>query len=479
MNYYQILKITGIILLIFSFFLLLPLVAAIYYDDNVDNFIKSFLIVFFIGLLTYLPNKREKSQIRIKEGFLIVTIFWFVLSIFGSIPFLFDSKLNISLIDAIFESTSGWTTTGATVMTSIESLSPPLLLYRQLLQWLGGIGIVVLVLAILPILGVGGMYLYKAETSSPIKDNKLSPRITETAKSLWGVYVILTFACAGFYYSAGMNFFDAISHSFSTVSIGGFSTHTNSIGFYDSDYIKIICMFFMFLSALNFVLHFLLYKTKSFHNYFINSEAKSFLIIILGLLILISFFSFGGQLHKIDNIDLIFHVVSFVTTSGFTVTDYGSWPVFILTVIFLSSFIGACAGSAGGGIKVIRITIALKSIKKQLLKVIHPKAQISIKVNNKKVEDVTIETILSFIILYILLFFFSALLIMMSGHDLITSFSATAACINNLGPALGDAYGNYSALNDFSKSVLSLMMIIGRLEIYTFVILITKYFWKY
>ena len=230
MNYYQILKITGIILLIFSFFLLIPLSVAVYYGDNIDNFVKSFLIVFFSGLLTYLPNKREKSQIKIKEGFLIVTIFWFVLSIFGSIPFLFDSQLNISVIDAIFESTSGWTTTGATIMTSIESLSRPLLLYRQLLQWLGGIGIVVLVLAILPILGVGGMYLYKAETSSPIKDNKLSPRITETAKSLWGVYMILTLTCAAFYYLAGMNLFDAIGHSFSTVSIGGFSTHTESIG---------------------------------------------------------------------------------------------------------------------------------------------------------------------------------------------------------------------------------------------------------
>ncbi len=479
MNYYQILKITGIILLIFSFFLLIPLSVAVYYGDNIDNFVKSFLIIFFAGLLTYLPNKREKSQIKIKEGFLIVTIFWFVLSIFGSIPFLFDSQLNISVIDAIFESTSGWTTTGATIMTSIESLSRPLLLYRQLLQWLGGIGIVVLVLAILPILGVGGMYLYKAETSSPIKDNKLSPRITETAKSLWGVYMILTLTCAAFYYLAGMNLFDAIGHSFSTVSIGGFSTHTESIGFYSNSYIKVICILFMFLSALNFVLHFLFYKTKSFHNYFTNSETKSFVTIIISLVIFISVFSFGGQLSKIDNIDLIFHILSFVTTSGFTVSDYGSWPAFVITLIFLSSFIGACSGSAGGGIKVIRITIALKSIKKQLLKVIHPKAQISIKVNNKKVEDITIETILSFIILYIILFLISALLIMMSGHDLLTSLSATAACINNLGPALGDAYGNYSALNDFSKAVLSLMMIVGRLEIYTFVILITKYFWKY
>ena len=479
MNYYQILKITGIILIIFSFFLLIPLIISFYYAQSVDNFLQSFLIVFFSGLITYFPNKKEKSQIKIKEGFLIVAIFWFVLSIFGSVPFILDKNLNLSLIDAIFESTSGWTTTGATIITNIEELSRPLLLYRQLLQWLGGIGIVVLVLAILPILGVGGMYLYKAETSSPIKDNKLSPRITETAKSLWGVYLILTIICMIFYKLAGMNYFDAIGHSFSTVSIGGFSTHNESIGYYSNDYIKIICMIFMFLSALNFVLHFLFYKTKSLNNYFSNSETKTFMAIIIGLLILVLLFSIGGRLSSINSIDLIFHVLSFVTTSGFTVTEYSSWPMFIITLIFLSSFIGACAGSAGGGMKVIRITIALKSIKKQLLKVIHPKAQISIKVNDKKVEDVTIETILSFIILYIVIFFISSLLIMMSGHDLLTSFSATAACINNLGPALGEAYGNYSALNDFSKLLLSLMMIIGRLEIYTFIVLLTRYFWKY
>ena len=479
MNYYQILKITGIILLIFSFFILIPMSVSLYYGQGFDVFVQSFLIIFFSGLISYLPNKNQKSQIKIKEGFLIVAIFWIILSIFGSIPFLLDKQLNLSFIDAIFESTSGWTTTGASIITNLDEISRPILLYRQLLQWLGGIGIVVLVLAILPILGVGGMYLYKAEASSPIKDNKLSPRITETAKSLWGVYLILTFACAAAYKIAGMDYFDAIGHSFSTVSIGGFSTHNTSIGFYASDTIKIICIIFMFISALNFVLHFLFYKTRSFENYLSNSETKTFLSIIVGLILLILVFSIGGKLSEVDNINIIFHVFSFVTTSGFTVSDYSVWPTFIVTLIFLSSFIGACSGSAGGGIKVIRLTIALKSIKKQLLKVIHPKAQISIKVNDKKVDDITIETILSFIILYIFLFFFSSLLIMMSGHDLITAFSSTAACINNLGPAMGEAYGNYSGLNSFSKSLLSLMMIIGRLEIYTFIILITKYFWKF
>ena len=238
-------------------------------------------------------------------------------------------------------------------------------------------------------------------------------------------------------------------------------------------------MIFMFLSALNFVLHFLFYKNKSFKVYSNNSEMKTFIFIILILFFLIAIFSLGDRLQSLQTIDIIFHVLSFATTSGFTVTNYDVWPTFILTLIFLSSFIGACAGSAGGGMKVIRFTIALKSIKKQLLKVIHPKAEITIKVNDKKVDDMTIETILSFIILYIILFFSSSLLIMLSGHDLLTAFSSTAACINNLGPALGDAFGNYASLNDFSKSLLLIMMIIGRLEIFTFIVLITRYFWKY
>ena len=479
MNYYQILKITGIILLIFSLFILIPISAAFFYGESIDNFLQSFLIIFFVGLLAYFPNKKERSQIKIREGFLIVAIFWFVLSFFGAIPFLMDESLKFSLVDAVFESASGWTTTGATVVSNIDNLNKPLLLYRQLLQWLGGIGIVVLVLAILPILGVGGMYLYKAETSSPVKDNKLSPRITETAKSLWGVYIVLTIACAVLYKIAGMSYFDAIGHSFSTVSIGGFSTHNASIGFYSSDLIKIICMVFMFLSALNFVLHFLFYKNKSLTVYTSNSEMKSFFLIIIILMLLVAIFSTGSRTQSLENIDIMFHILSFATTSGFTVSNYSNWPTFIITIVFLSSFIGACAGSAGGGMKVIRFTIALKSIKKQLLKVIHPKAEITIKVNDKKVDDMTIETILSFIILYIILFFTASILIMLSGHDVVTSFSSVAACINNLGPALGDAYGNYESLNDFSKSLLLLMMIIGRLEIFTFIILITKYFWKY
>ena len=479
MNYYQILKITGIILLIFSFFLLLPIAASMFYEENIIHFIYSFLIIFLFGLLSYLPNKDQKTQIKVREGFFIVALFWFILSFFGSLPFFMDESLNLSFVDAVFESTSGWTTTGATIITNIDDLNKPLLLYRQLLQWLGGIGIVVLVLAILPILGVGGMYLYKAESSSPIKDNKLSPRITETAKSLWSVYILLTFACAIMYKFAGMNYFDAVGHSFSTVSIGGFSTHNSSIGFYSNDLIKIICILFMFLSALNFVLHFLFFKNRLLATYTANSEFKTFVSIIIILFVLIFIFSLNGKLESISNIDIIFQVFSFVTTSGFTTSNYSLWPSFIILLIFLSSFIGACAGSAGGGMKVIRLTIALKSIKKQLLRVIHPKAEITIKVNHKKVDDTTVETILSFIILYIAVFFISSILIMVSGHDFVTSFSSAAACINNLGPALGDAYGNYASLNSFSKVLLSLIMIVGRLEIYTFIILITRYFWKY
>lgn len=479
MNYYQILKITGIILIIFSLFLIVPIIVAYLYDESIIGFIKSLLIILITGFIFFYPNRYEKSNIRIKEGFLIVAIFWIILSIFGALPFLLDDTTKLSLVDSVFESTSGWTTTGATIITNIDDLSKSILMYRQLLQWLGGIGIVVLVLAILPILGVGGMYLYRAETSSPVKDNKLSPRITETAKNLWSVYLILTISCIVFYYIAGMNLYDAIGHSFSTVSIGGFSTHNASIGFYDNNFIKITCMVFMFLSALNFILHFLFYKNRTLLSYYNNSEFKTYVLIIISITILSLIFLSNTSNHIGNGVDILFQILSFVTTSGFTTTDYSSWPMFLIVLFFISSFIGACAGSAGGGMKVIRIAIALKSIKKQLLKVVHPKAEISIKVNDKKVDDITIETILSFIVLYILIFFVSSLLLMLSGHDLVTSFSSSAACLNNLGPALGDAMGNYSSLNDFSKMILSIVMVVGRLEIYTFIILLTRYFWKY
>jgi len=480
MNYSIILKIIGIMLILFSLMLFIPISVSLFYNDgNLETFLNSFVITLFFGLILYLPNIKSKNDIKTKEGFLIVVLFWFILSLFGSIPFMFDKQLSLSFIDAFFESISGWTTTGATVINNIDVLSPSLLIYRQELQWLGGMGIVILALAILPMLGVGGMHLYKAESTGPVKDNKISPRIAETAKSLWSIYLGLTIVCAVAYYLAGMSIFDSVAHSFSTIAIGGFSTHNSSIGYFDSNLIELICIFFMLISALNFILHFMAIKTKDIKTYLNDTEFKSYIWVIFFVFLSIVLYVNIGKHEDLTVMQILFQSVSFITTSGFTTTTYYSWPSFITSLLIAISFIGACAGSTGGGLKVIRVVILFKLLKKELLKIIHPTAEIPIRINQSAINEETSATLYNFFIFYILSYLALSFLLLMSGLDMITSFSAVASCINNLGPGLGDVALNYGDINIFSKYVLSFAMILGRLEIFTLLIVMTPYFWKY
>ena len=473
-------KIVGIMLLLFSITLLIPLIVSFLYSDgNHFTFIYSLITILVLGGLLYFPNRSAVSDIKIKEGFLIVVLFWVVLSLVGSIPFMLDKQLSLSFIDAFFESVSGWTTTGATIITNLDSLSPSILIYRQELQWLGGMGIVILALAVLPMLGVGGMQLYKAESTGPIKDNKISPRIAETAQSLWSIYLGLTIACAVLYYVAGMTAFDAIAHSFSTIAIGGFSTHNMSIGYYNNLYIETICIFFMFISAVNFILHYVSLSSKSLLCYLKDSEFITYLLLIISLLIIFTIFIAATGNSSIPFNEILFQTVSFITTSGFTSTTFESWPSFIVTVLIFMSFVGACAGSTGGGLKVIRVLLLFKLLKKELLKILHPTAEIPIRLNKSPINEDLSGTLYNFFIFYIISYLFLSFLLLLSGLDITTSFSATASCINNLGPALGEAYNNYSSLNVFSKYVLSFSMILGRLEIFTLLIVMTPYFWKF
>ena len=473
-------KIIGIMLMMFAGTLMIPIVTSLSFSDgNLQTFIVSLLVFFIIGMLLYFPNSKIKSSdIKSKEGFLIVVLFWLILSLFGSLPFILDKDLSLSFVDALFESISGWTTTGATIIDDLENLSPSILIYRQMLQWLGGMGIVILALAILPMLGVGGMQLYKAESTGPIKDNKISPRIAETAKSLWRVYIGLTTACALLYFFAGMSIFDSVAHSFSTIAIGGFSTYNDSIGHFNSPIIEFVCIIFMLLAALNFILHFLAMKSGSIATYFKDTEVRSFTFIIIIFLSLIYVF------HLVNNSDIplrhiIFQLISFITTSGFTSTSYESWPSFIVFTLLLVSFFGACAGSTGGGIKIIRIVLVLKLLKKGLLRTLHPTAQVPVKINDQAISDEVASNIYDFIVFYILSYMILSFLLLIFGNDIATSFSSVASCLNNLGPAVGDAVNSYSSLSTSSKYVLSFTMILGRLEIYTLLIILTPYFWKY
>ena len=473
-------KIIGIMLMMFAGTLMIPIVTSLSFSDgNLQTFIVSLLVFFIIGTLLYFPNSKIKSSdIKSKEGFLIVVLFWLILSLFGSLPFILDKDLSLSFVDALFESISGWTTTGATIIDDLENLSPSILIYRQMLQWLGGMGIVILALAILPMLGVGGMQLYKAESTGPIKDNKISPRIAETAKSLWRVYIGLTTVCALLYFFAGMSIFDSVAHSFSTIAIGGFSTYNDSIGHFNSPIIEFVCIIFMLLAALNFILHFLAMKSGSIAIYFKDTEVRSFTFIIIIFLSLIYVF------HLVNNSDIplrhiIFQLISFITTSGFTSTSYESWPSFIVFTLLLVSFFGACAGSTGGGIKIIRIVLVLKLLKKGLLRTLHPTAQVPVKINDQAISDEVASNIYDFIVFYILSYMILSFLLLIFGNDIATSFSSVASCLNNLGPAVGDAVNSYSSLSTSSKYVLSFTMILGRLEIYTLLIILTPYFWKY
>ncbi len=483
MQFLVIQRILGLLLMVFSTTLLPPaLVGVIYQDGAIAPFLESFALILVVGFLLYLPVHKQKKELRLRDGFMVVVIFWCVLGVVGGLPiYLSGAGGSISATDAIFESISGLTTTGATILTGLDDLPHSLLFYRQQLQWLGGMGIVVLAVAILPMLGVGGMQLYRAETPGPIKDNKLTPRITSTAKMLWLVYLGLTVACLLAYWAAGMSFFDAISHAFSTVAIGGFSTHDASIGYFDSELIEMIAVVFMLLGGINFALHFSVVKNRSLMVYVRDSEFKTY--ILLMFLVSVVTVSYLYTTTTFDTFseaffEGVFHVVSIGTTTGFTTTEYYFWPSFLPILLLYLSFMGGCAGSTGGGMKVIRVLLLFKQGVRELKRLIHPSAQFAVKIGKKAMPDKVVEAVWGFFAAYFALLVIMVLLLMASGLDQVTAFSAVAACLNNLGPGLGEVSLNYASINDFSKWVLSFAMLLGRLEIFTLLVLFTPEFWR-
>jgi trk system potassium uptake protein TrkH len=477
-----ILKVLGILLMVFSLTLIPPfIISLIYHDGGSSDFAFSGLGLFSLGLLLWLPNRHERHDLKIRDGFLIVVMFWTVLGFAGAIPMYFASNIYISLTDAIFESFSGLTTTGATVINGLDALPHSVLWYRQQLQWLGGMGIIVLAVAILPMLGIGGMQLYRAEMPGPMKDTKLAPRISETAKALWYIYLGLTLACALGYWLAGMDWFDAFAHSFSTVAIGGFSTHDASIGHFDSVEIELIAMFFMFLAGINFALHFSAFRNLSARPYFGDPEFKIYaLLIIIGILI-----SSGYLLYRevyLSWEDALrygaFQTVSIATTTGFANTDFTVWPAFVPVMLIMMTFIGGSAGSTAGGMKVIRFILLAKQGSREIRRLLHPNALMPVKLHGKAIPDRVIAAVWGFFSLYVVSFIIIMLLLMALGLDQITAFSTVAATINNLGPALGQASANYQSLSDPAKWILTFAMLLGRLEIFTLLVLFTASFWR-
>ncbi len=462
---------------------MLPPVAVgmIYQDEPTLPFILSTLITLVAALVLWYPVRDFRGDLRLREGFLIVVLFWTVLGTFGALPLLFSQSLTLGITDAVFESISGLTTTGATVITQLDALPKSVLFYRQSLQWLGGMGIIVLAVAILPMLGVGGMQLYRAEAPGPVKDTRLTPRIKETAKALWYIYLSLTVVCALGYWVAGMSVFDAIAHSFSTVAIGGFSTHDASIGYFQSASIEAIAILFMLLAGANFGLHFITWKTQSLRHYLRDAEFRTYLLILFSItLIAVIFLRFSGVYPGWNDTfaKAVFHVVSIGTTTGYTTSQYHHWPGFLPLLLLLVSFVGGCAGSTGGGMKVIRILLLVKQGLREMLRLIHPSAKITVKIGSKPVDNRVMEAVWGFFSAYIAVFVFMLLLLLASGLDEVTAFSAVAAALNNLGPGLGEVGINYTSINDFSKWVLCLGMLLGRLEIFTLLVVLTPAFWR-
>jgi trk system potassium uptake protein TrkH len=475
-------RLLGLLLMMFSLTLLPPVVVSwLYNDGQMVVFLDGMFALLVLGCLMWLPARRFKDELRVRDGFLIVVLFWLVLGLAGALPFAMSIQPEMSITDAVFESFSGLTTTGATVLTALDNLPESVLYYRQQLQWLGGMGIIVLAVAIMPMLGVGGMQLYRAETPGPLKDTKLTPRITETAKALWYIYLTLTTVCAVCFWLAGMSGFDAIGHSFSTIAIGGFSTHDESIGFFQSTSIEMIAVVFMLFAGMNFALHFVAWRSLSLKAYLHDSELRTYLT-VLALVTVITV----GYLYYTDTFIVVdealyaglFQAVSIGTTTGFTTADYFQWPGFLPVMLLFVSFIGGCAGSTGGGMKVIRFLLLLKQGHRETLRLIRPNAQIPVKVGGKPMPDRVISAVWGFFAAYVASFVVIMLFLMATGEDQITAFSAVAACMNNLGPGLAGVGKNFTALTDPAKWALSFAMMLGRLEIFTLMILFTRAFWR-
>jgi trk system potassium uptake protein TrkH len=475
-----ILRTLGVLFLLFSTTLLPPIAISFSYDDGeLARFSITFGIALALGLLFWLPLHNRPSNIRSRDGFLIVALMWTAMSLLGAVPFML--ALDASFADAFFESASGYTTTGATVFVGLDEMSESILFYRQEIQWLGGIGVIVLAIALLPMLGIGGMQLYKAETPGPFKDERITPRITRTARNVCGVYILLTAICAVCYWLAGMTVFDAIGHSFSTLATGGYSTHDASIAYFNSPLIETIAIVFMLIGGISFNAHFIAWRTLQLQRYGQDSQTKVFVIVVLittvaATAVLAATNTYTTLLESLRY--GLFEVASVITTTGFSLADYSLWPLALPVMLTFLGFIGGCAGSTSGGIKVIRFMILGKQAAVHIHKLIHPQAIRRIKVDGQVVSDSVIESIGGFFAIYVGAFAVFMVLVMMDGMDQISAFGAVATSLNNVGPGLGTVANNFLGVSDQSKIVLAFAMLFGRVEIFTFLVLLTPAFWR-
>ena len=472
----KLLRFLGPTVLFFSTFVALPALAFGALNNNLDQILLNICIgSLFYSFLIMLTLRRRKFSYTPRDGFLITFVCWVFISLLASLPFYYQ---GLSFSDSFFEAVSGLTTTGSTILQNVESYPDYLLLYRQLLQWAGGVGLVIVVLAIIPAVS-GGVKVLQAETSG-FADKSFSPRLRETARSLLGFYLLLTLVCIFSYWAAGMTFFEATTHSFSTVSIGGFSIYTDNFGHFDSQTIEGIATIFMLLSAMNFGLHFLSLSKGSIRYYLQNDEFKFFLVVVLfAVLVSVLTLNFKEGMSFADSLRYgIFQTISIVTTTGFTLEPLNNLGTIVPLFIFIIAFMGACSGSVGGGMKAWRVLMFLRVSFTNITKLMHPSAVAHAKMNNEKIQSSQIEAVFSFIAIYILFFLIFMFILMFQNLDFFSSFSGTAAAINNLGPGLGELSENYSSLSNFSKITLAAAMIVGRLELFGVLVLMLPAYWR-
>lgn len=480
-TYAPVQRIVGVLLLFLSLGFVPPLLFAVFSADGTEiAFFVSLICVAIAGLLMYLPVRRSHRELRIRDGFLVVVACWGAVCLAGAVPFVL--ALDASVADAVFESTSGLTTTGATVFVGLDDMPVSILWYRQQLQWMGGLGIIVLAVAILPMLRIGGMQVYKAEVTGPVKESRLTPRVAETAKALWLIYIGLTVVCAAAYWAAGMSLFDAIGHSFSTIATAGFSTHDASIGYFDNALIDWLVVFFIFVASLNFGLHYLALRRATAQVYLRDPELKLFALLLVIISVAATLLLWQQQVYESFWESLryaVFQSVSYMTTTGFATAEVYLWPGTLPLLLLLISALGGCAGATTGGFKIIRVYLLTKQGIRELKRLIHPRSVVPLKLGGRTLNQEVANAVWGFVSLYIVCVVVLTLIVSGIEDDLVTSVSVVFSSMNNLGPALGQAGANYGGLADATKWLMSFAMLLGRLEIFTILVLLTPTYWKH
>lgn len=480
MNVALVSRLIGMCLVGFSLTLLVPMLMALWFQDGeFEHFALSAALGLSIGTVLFAFGFHRRGELRMRDGFLVVALYWVLLSAMAAVPLMLGAHLGV--VDAWFEAVSGFTTTGATVIAGLDTKPPSLLFYRQMIQWLGGMGMVVLAVAVLPMLGIGGSQLYRAEAPGPMKNEKLTPRLAHTAQLLWGIYVGLTVACALAYWAAGMSLFDAVSHSLSTVSTGGFSTHDASLGYFQSSTIELIAIVFMLAGAVNFGIHYIAWRERSVWAYWQDPEVRVFLLFVLVVVAVVSIIlRSSGEYHSLPPTlrNAVFEVVTVVTSTGFGTVDFSEWPDFLPVLLIFISFVGGCGGSTAGGMKVMRMMLIALQGRIEVLKLVHPRAVLPLRIGKRVVGPGTMEAVWGFFAAYMGSFVILMLLMMHAGLDQVSAFSAIATSMNNLGPGLGEVAYSFASVSDSGKLIAAFAMLLGRLEVFTILVLLTPAFWR-